>query len=172
MFNHSLVDEVWKPIENYPDYFVSNKGRITSTRRVIPYIMKGGRGTSSMRYFRVTLRGREGTKCVNIHTLVASAFLGKRPKGLLTLHWDGDVSNCSVDNLYYGTHQQNADDRITHGNSGKREKNPNSKLTDTTIEEIRERYIPGKIKQADLARTFGVTQTQISRIVANKSWRQ
>ncbi len=43
-------------------------------------------------------------------------------------------------------------------------------LTDL-VEEIRKRYAKGAADQPTLARAFGVTQAQISKIVLRRSWR-
>ena len=46
-----------------------------------------------------------------------------------------------------------------------------SKLTIEQVHEIRRLYVPGKVKQVELAERFGVTQVQISQIVLGKLWK-
>jgi hypothetical protein len=50
-----------------------------------------------------------------VHSLVAEAFIGPRPIGLEVRHLDGDSTNNAVDNLRYGTHAENMQDRVKHG---------------------------------------------------------
>ena len=54
--------------------------------------------------------------------LVAEAFLGPRPDGLIVRHWDDDPANNAPTNLRYGTYSQNSADSVrngTHHEAGK-----------------------------------------------------
>ena len=44
-----------------------------------------------------------------------------------------------------------------------------TELTDAQVAEIRVRYLQGGVRQEDLAKEFGVSQTQISLLVRYKS---
>ena len=55
--------------------------------------------------------------CRYIHNLVLEAFVCPRPEGLKGLHRDDDPFNNYVDNLYWGTDQDNALDVIRNGNN-------------------------------------------------------
>lgn len=48
---------------------------------------------------------------------------------------------------------------------------PNAKLTDDNIREIRRRYAAGGVSQSELGREFGVEQPHISLIVNRKIWK-
>lgn len=48
---------------------------------------------------------------VPLHILVASAFLGERPKGFHTCHKDDEPGHSCIYNLYYGTAKQNSEDQ-------------------------------------------------------------
>lgn len=165
--------EVWLPIKNYEGrYEVSNFGRVKSLTSGRQSIMRGSRFANGMQYKRVTLTSKDGIKATKyIHILVLETFIGPRPNGSWGLHNDGNVINCHLSNLRWGTSQENSLDRIKHGNSLPREKNPNAKLKPEEIKEIRHQYVPGIVKQSDLAIMFGVSQVQISRIIRNSSWR-
>jgi hypothetical protein len=56
---------------------------------------------------------------------------------------------------------------------GKRrgEANPHSKLTEYTVDLIRERYATGKYTQKQLAAEFGISQGHISDIVTRRLWK-
>lgn len=51
------------------------------------------------------------------------------------------------------------------------ERNGHSKLNEAQVREIRERFAAGGVSQAQLARDYGVPQTQVSRIIRRTAWR-
>jgi hypothetical protein len=53
-----------------------------------------------------------------VHTLVAEAFLGIRPEGMMVCHRDDVKRNNRASNLYYGTQKQNAQDALRNGCHG------------------------------------------------------
>nr|DAP74221.1 MAG TPA: homing endonuclease [Caudoviricetes sp.] len=63
--------EIWKVIEDFPDYAVSSEGKIKSLR--FNRIMVGG--VDSDGYAIVTLRVNKKQKTCKVHRLVACAFL-------------------------------------------------------------------------------------------------
>jgi hypothetical protein len=54
-------------------------------------------------------------KIWRVHNLIAMIFLGPRPKGLCIRHLDGDNYNNKIENLTYGTPQENSNDAKMHG---------------------------------------------------------
>lgn len=117
------MEEIWKPIEGYLGYDVSNIGRIRT------YYAKGRRGglteqPQSIRrpslnkegYLIISLkknRSANGVRC-NVHSLVASAFLGPKPSGLYACHNDGNKRNNVATNLRYDTNSSNQLDATKH----------------------------------------------------------
>lgn len=51
------------------------------------------------------------------------------------------------------------------------EKHGRARLTAEQVAEIRTQYATGKVYQKDLARRYGVSQSQISHIICDKAWR-
>lgn len=87
--------EKWEVVEDFPNYSVSDKGRVINTqhaRELTPRINDGG-------YHRVTLCN--GGKCREfyIHKLVALCFFDF-PMEDQVIHYDGDFSNNAINNLY------------------------------------------------------------------------
>lgn len=159
--------ENWKRVAQASMYEVSDLGRVRRGLR----LLTGGRSTCPMRYLRVSLRFDTGAKgTAYIHHLVATAFISDRPEGLWALHKDGDVLNCAVSNLYWGTPAANGSDRIRHGRSGKGAKNPNVKLSPKAVAELRTLYASGAYTQQALGLAYGVEQAHVSRIVRKTSW--
>lgn len=108
--------ENWCPVAGYEGYYeVSDHGRVKSRRRpgatgklLVSYVGKGG-------YLRATLCRPGVQKVVEVHVLVARAFLGSRPDGMQIRHLDGDPTNNQLTNLAYGTVSENAFDQLHHG---------------------------------------------------------
>ena len=122
-----MSDEEWKPVPGWDGlYEVSNEGRVRSLARTL--LKRGG----TMKYRlpekilsnRISGSGypavflcRDGVReQATVHTLVLQAFVGPRPtsthKGL---HRDDNPRNNHVSNLYWGTMQENALDRVRNG---------------------------------------------------------
>ena len=99
--------EEWKPISNYPDYFVSNLGRVRNARtgRILKFRIAGG--TTGGAYFQVTLSQDGKRKSFYAHRLVANAFIPKTNNTLEVNHIDGNHFNNNVDNLEWVTHTEN-----------------------------------------------------------------
>lgn len=102
---HNLLDvrieEQWRPAVGQVDHIVSDRGRVA---RLLPVV--GGH-----RYPRVSI-GREKRY---IHVMVAEAFHGPRPDGLLALHADDDPDRPHAENLSWGSHAQNYADAVRNG---------------------------------------------------------
>ncbi len=72
--------------------------------------------------------------------------------------------------LRLGTAQSNMKDMVRDGNSTKGERQPNAKLTDEEVNEIRRLLQGGGTTQKELGDMFGVAQPTISRIKMCKRW--
>ena len=112
--------------------------------------------------------GKVKRKCV--HSLVLEAFVGPREKGKCVRHIDGNKDNNNLDNLKYGTYQENAFDRIAHGTNNHGSLHVNAKLTEEKVLRLRELAAAG-IKTVDLAREYGICRRQVRSIVTRQVWR-
>ena len=161
------MEEVWKPVVNYEGlYEVSNKGNVKSlnfARSGSEKILKA-RVNSNGRLF-TTLSKNKKKKHYTIHSLVAQAFIGERPKGYDVCHIDGDKCNNNLKNLKYDTRSQNNIDIYRYGS-----KNPNGKLSPDEVIELRKMYATGKYTHKDLAEIFKVNQSNISKIINGKTF--
>jgi hypothetical protein len=72
--------------------------------------------------------------------------------------------------LSWLTCAENQADRKRDGTGNKGENHGMSKLDDAEVAEIRAAYATGRYRQRELAEHYGVTQTQVSRIVTGKNW--
>lgn len=102
--NLNLDEEIWKPIAWFPNYQVSNKGRVKNieTGRVLK------NGSTPQGYAIVGLYNGDGKpKKITVHRLVAQAFLSN-PDNLPHInHIDEDKTNNDVTNLEWCTASEN-----------------------------------------------------------------
>lgn len=63
----------------------------------------------------ISLYGKGRSKTYLVHALVASAFIGKRPKGYDVNHKDGNKLNNYIDNLEYITSAENKYHAVANG---------------------------------------------------------
>ena len=96
--------EIWQPVIGYEKiYEVSSFGNL---RRV----NKPPRGLNNG-YHSYNLSKNGEVRTHRLHTLVAAAFLGERPEGLVIDHIDGDKLNNNAENLRYVTQSDNLQNR-------------------------------------------------------------
>ena len=160
---------------DHPGYFISNTGRVFSTRGQEPRELApwpNGLGG----YHRVGLRSVSGKPRTRlVHRLVALAFLPPAPpRKPLVRHLDGNPSNNDVGNLAWGDHADNYADSVRHGTAKapRGEDHGQSKLTREDIKKLRKLYErPGAAwTYASLARELGVSPATVSRAMKGETW--
>lgn len=93
--------EIWKPLQNFPEYEGSTEGQIRNirTRRFLkPVIDEKGN-------LKVTLRRDNKNHYVKVGRVLAETFLGEHP-GLDVRFKDSDKTNVCVRNLFWCTRQE------------------------------------------------------------------
>lgn len=178
----SLATERWAVLGGFPDYEISDQGRvrrITQGGRRYPagYVLtpkKHGKG-----YLVYSLKTGEGKdKTVLAHRLVALAFIGDPPSAEYEVaHNDGTRTNNVASNLRWSTAKENQADRKRHGTFHHGEWCGSSKLKATDVSEIRDAYakhgkpyVGGRVTYKTLASKYGVSEAQISRVVNMAHW--
>ena len=109
--------EIWKDIENYEDYEISNLGIIRSKKRSI--IMKQRLHWTGYPIvgFRKIVDGKSKMKIFRVHRLLASAFI-PNPNSLPEVdHIDNNRSNNALTNLRWCNHSQNNMHRTKQSNN-------------------------------------------------------
>ena len=112
----NLEGEIWKSIENYNFYLVSNYGRIkvlghtlvdksTKTRNIPTRIMLGIIDSNTGKH-TVNLNEKGVITTYNTDYLVMKTFSGI-DKTCLVIHKDSDELNCNYSNLEYGSMSSN-----------------------------------------------------------------
>lgn len=105
-----------------------------------------------------------------VHILVLELFVGRCPEGMESCHKDGNHKNSRLDNLRYGTHQSNIDDRTRHGTTARGSRHAHTKLNDEIVHQVIAMLREGKMKYWQIGSQFGVSVTPIMDIAKNKTW--
>lgn len=112
--------EVWKPIAGYPNYEVSDHGRVRHGDRILHGHVNAARGRTPGGYVSVGLRRDGQFKVHRVHRLVAAAFLG--PSDQDVRHLNDVKGDNRVENLAYGNDSLNQHDSVRNGTHGQRSK--------------------------------------------------
>ena len=169
----------YRPVPGYPAYRVGDDGSVWSCWKRVGY--RGDRrGTyrvlsdhwvpmklhrTQFGYLGVSLQ----KKPFFVHRLVLMSFVGPCPKGQETRHLNDIKTDNRLNNLAWGTRQQNAEDkrrncRLRFGGS-----HWNSILSDDLVMELRRRYADGETIAA-LADENKVSFSCIQHAVAGEGW--
>lgn len=174
-------NEVWLPVVGWEtDYEVSNHGRVrrSSPRRgtKVGRIMQtqpNSKGYMRASLRRSTARAGEHPTFRFVHSLVAEAFIGPRPTGLVIAHGDGNHLNNRLDNLRYCCPKENEADKILHGTKVEGSANGSSKLCESDIVKIRARHVWGSPVDGGkaLANEFGVCRATMRKALRGETWK-
>lgn len=94
-----MIQEVWKQLEKFPRYEISNKGVVRD---------RSTKGVIGLYYPIIELRDSKGArKFVKLHKLVADTFIPNPENKEFVNHKDGDKTNYAIDNLEWVTAQEN-----------------------------------------------------------------
>ncbi len=108
------------------------------------------------------------------HRAMWQVFNGPIPAGMCVLHHCDNPRCVNPAHLWLGTNADNTADMMTKGRhkpvSLPGERNPNVRITADDVACIRALYAAGGISQDRLARQFGISQTQTSRVIRGESW--
>lgn len=161
------MTERWKPVVGWDGlYEVSNLGRVKCLKRhrVCERILKpslAGKG-----YRKVQLVHKDRREHHYVHELVLSAFVGPRPDGQESAHWNGARDDNKLSNLRWDTKPGNHADKHRHGTMCHGETHGRRKLSEREAIEIKSSV--GSCKE--IGDRFGVGPMQVHRIKSGKNW--
>jgi hypothetical protein len=168
----------YRDVSGFPGYRVGDDGSVWSCRkpgygygrigewkRLKADPDKAGRPVVSLRRGGKTFR-------MLVCWIVAMAFIGPRPVGLLVCHDNGNPGDNRPKNLKYGTYKDNEDDKARHGRKLLGDRHPVAKLTPEKVGRIKAALAsePSRGLIAKLAREHGVDGAIIARIRDGKAW--
>jgi hypothetical protein len=160
--------EHWKDIPNYEGlYQVSNLGRVKSLKFGKERVLKPRCDSSG--YVQVVLCKGGEKKDYRVHRLVMLAFVSE--SDLQVNHKSGIKTDNRLENLEYCTQSENTIHAYDIGliSPARGEKHPVSKLTRECAERIK--YGHQGITQEEIAKIYGVAQSQVYRIRSGKQWK-
>jgi len=196
----NLDGEIWREIEGYNrDYFISSLGRVKSLKFGKEKILKQNEDGNN--YLCVNLYKNKKSKTTQIHLLMFEHFIVEIPKGYIIHHKDFTKNNrldnfqMMTDREHKSLHHtckivsEESKKLISENHVGmlglkhseeskklmsekrKGENNPNSKLNEQKVTEIRIDLDEGLLTQKEIAEKFGVSLMIISQIKNRKLWR-
>ena len=176
------MSEIWKEIPGYGGHYeASSLGRIRVKPRVVirPHSKTGepkefsypsrelSLNKSTGGYMKVTVVFGGKTISINSHILIAEAFHGVRPHGLVVCHCNGIPHDNRPENLRWDTQFENNRDRTRHGTVPLGERHPMAKMRESDVEYIR----ANNMTTRQVRETYGISNSQAFRIVKGDSWK-
>ena len=146
----------WKQIDGFAGYEISSDGRVRSFKRGKPLVLRQYLRNRGYCYVYLYCSGKYHAKLV--HRLVASAFLRRVDGKSQVNHKNGIKTDNDVGNLEWVTNLENV-----HAF------NPNVKLTEMDVTEIRE--LRGIFSQRDIAAAYGISQRSVYNLHHDLSWK-
>lgn len=112
--------ERWLPVVGYVGrYEVSDHGRVRNTQTGVIRVLSVGRSRRSRGRCQVDWKTGGRKEHFLVHHLVLEAFVGPRPEGAHACHRDDNPSDNRLENLYWGTPEDNMADKVRNKNRHK-----------------------------------------------------
>lgn len=164
----SLFDAApnWRLIPGFDGrYWISDDGQIKGAEGRLRRQHRSARG-----YWRVHLSNGDGQRTYNVHRLVAAAFLGPCPPGMVVCHGPGGPGDNRLSNLRYASQRENCSiDKLRDGTHQRGERHGRVKLTTPLVLAIRG-LAAGGYRQQDIAWALDITRSNVANIVHRRSW--
>jgi len=164
-----MSTEEWAPIPGYPEYAVSDQGRVFGFPRTL---IRERRPRDRYRNI-VALRARylagwhtRGRiqvalgKKYSVCRLAMLAFVGECPEGYVVEHINGDNSDNRLKNLHYVPQG----DVCLYG-----EDSPHAKFSNDQIARLRRLHASGQTNISALAREFDMSRRHVRRVLAEET---
>lgn len=152
--------EIFREIDGFHDYEISNLGRVCSFKGKYPRILKPKKNRYGYLYVILYTDGNKVTK--SIHRLVAEAFVPNPENKPEVNHIDEDKENNVAENLEWVTHREN----INHGTGIRRMAETKGKVVvQYTIDGV---FIAEYNSLAEVERVTGIDHSSISKVCQGK----
>ena len=165
-------------LSDFPDYAVSEDGSVWTKkkkgvpsprsvpqkwRKMSPHKDKDG-------YSRVVMSAGHGkTLAIRTHHLVLQTFIGPRQPGMECRHLNGIRDDNRKENLAWGTHKENCQDKKLHGTHQEMQSHPMAKLKEMDVRAIRSLSKHGFTFKY-ISEVFNVSKSNIRSIVSRSTW--
>lgn len=178
-------EEIFMPMHGFPDYLISQFGRVKSVERLVRYVHaitgKEHYRLKSSVFMKIYLNKNTGYKFIqpringvplnrSIHRLVALTFIDN-PKNLdYVNHKDGNKHNNCIDNLEWCTNEYNHEHATKTGLKASGSKIGSSILSGHSASAIK-RMLKDGLTHSKIAYYFNVSRATVSLINGNKTWK-
>jgi len=159
-------NEEWRTIPDFPNYQVSDMGRLRNRRRLLGPTNSGRKCANGTWYQWTTICNKTQKKRVGVHQLVALCFIGPLPDGFQVDHKNSIRSDNRRENLRYLPSKLNA---AMHDAPNGESVN-HAKLSEKDVLDIRARYESGEL-QRTIAKDYGLHRSTVGSIVTKTTWR-
>lgn len=164
-----------KTIPGFPSHAISKAGKVYSLSRK-DKLGRAHKGKKLKEYYNgsiypfvwICIDGKR--YLLKIARLVLETYIGPCPVGKECRHLDSDSQNSNLENLTWGTHQENIKDRTIAGTTACGERQGHSVLKNQDIPVIKYLYKTGLFRYEDLAFQFGVSISTIWQVVKGVTW--
>ncbi len=172
----TVVMVEYRDIPGFPGYRVGNDGSVWSSRgrwrsrRPVQWKQLNP-SHNSKGYLFLPLYTIDCQQIQHwVHWLVLEAFVGPRPQGMECRHLNGIKTDCRIENLTWGTLQENVQDNIRLGAYLKGSQTSCAKLNEEKVVEIRRRYAEGGTSFVKLAKAYCVSASAIQHLLCRDTW--
>lgn len=172
-------NEVWSTIDEFPNYMVSNLGRVKGVDRVI--VKKDGRVThikeaikkqcKTKGHLVTRLSNVVESRCCYVHRFIAIAFIPNPENKPYINHKDGNKNNNSISNLEWCTSSENNQHAIDNGLRSYKKgcSHRLSIFSESEVLKIRQLYNAG-IRLSDITKMLNKDRSSISNIAKGISY--
>jgi len=157
-----------RTIPEYDGYYATVDGTVISYKSGKPKRLKPIRASDGHLYVFL-YDGNGHSDKVWLHRAILLAFEGRPMDGQECRHLDGNPANNHRDNLKWGTHMENVEDRRRHGRMPVSHLSQFTKLRPYDIPEIR--ALHGILSSRRVAARFGTSHVTIQKIWRNERWK-
>lgn len=157
--------EIWKQYKD-TQYSVSNLGRLRNDNTAS--ILAGS--ITSQGYVKFGMWHNGVVKTVQVHRLVAEAFIANPLNNPVVNHKDSNPANNAVDNLEWVTTAENIQHSYAEGNAKLGEDSVHAILCELDVIDILKRCEKGETT-VSIAGIYGCSAGAVSHIRLNKTWK-
>jgi len=179
------MEEIFKTIQQFPDYEISNCGRLRTKERMVRYTHSVTNNEhfrkTEGRFLKVHFNNNTGYKFCQlyknkkmynktIHRLVAEAFIVNNLKLPIVNHIDGNKHNNTVENLEWCTDAYNHKHATETGLLAKGSEIASSRLNEKCVYAIKY-FLNNGYSHIELSKIFKVARSTISLISEGVTWK-
>lgn len=159
----------WREIPEFAGYFASADGEILSLAKSAskPYILKQQANRWNYRY--VFLYRNKEMRKMFVHRAVLMAWVRMPEEWEEGRHLNDNPSENYLENLAWGSRQDNVDDKRKNGRIPIGEDVSAAKLTEGEVTELRRLYGEG-VSSQELADMYHISKGQVTKTVRGGSW--